>query len=175
MAKDVRFEVVIPDHVASRLLKVTRCELPELARRLLMDYFEDDRRTKIPIHQVSIRFPTDWWELILKTWGENNIGNKIRGILYPKINTDKTRPLTAPPEWKEKQTKKVSRKVKPLADETSVIKHVILPLDWFERLQEIHGENISTYLKVLIFSSLSGVPGFKRLTIPVRMRKYLDM
>lgn len=175
MAKDVRFEVVIPDHVAVRLFKVTRIEVPELARRLLMEYFEDDRRTKIPIHQVSIRFPADWWELILKTWGENNIGSKIRGILYPKINTDKSRPLTAPPEWKEKQVKKVSRKVKPLEDQTSVIKHVILPLDWFERLQEIHGENISTYLKVLIYSSLSGVQWFDKLSIPARMRKYLDM
>jgi hypothetical protein len=174
MAKTTTITFEIPEQFAKRLEQVTRVSVTELAKRMLLEYFDDDRRTKVPTKEISIRFPIDWFERMLTVWGEGQIGVKIRALLYPRINTDKTRPLAPPPEWKEKTPVKTTRKPNAVDPSgLSCIKHVMVPLDWYERLQETHGDALSTYVKAVVYRSLLETPSRKKLSIPRRLESML--
>lgn len=174
MAKTTTITFEVPEQIAKRLEKVTRVDVTELAKRLVLGYFEDQRRTQVPTKEISIRFPLDWFERMLQLWGEGQIGIKVRSLLYARINNDKNRPLTPPPEWKEKAPVKVKRKPSAVdKDGPSCIKHVMVPLDWYDRLQEIHGDSMSTYVKALVYRSLQETPSRQKLTMPRRLQSML--
>lgn len=173
MTKNRTVTLSIPEDVACRIETVTRKDVNDVALDLIMQFFQDERRTQIPVKSIAIRFPVDWYERMLKLWGQRKIATIIRDLIFNKIKTDKNDTLTPPPEWRESHKKMPVVTVTAIEGSSDCIKQVLVPRDWFDRLKETYGSNVSTVIKALVYMELMKTPGRKSLTFPRQLHKFI--
>ena len=173
MKKNRTVTLSIPEDVACRIETVTRREVSDVALELVIQFFSDERRTQIPVKSIAIRFPVDWYDRMLKLWGQRKISAIIRDLIYVKITTGKNDPLTPPPEWRESHKKMPAATATAIEGTSDCIKQLVVPQDWFDRLRETYGNNVSTWIKSLVYLELMKTPGRKPLSFPRQLNKFV--
>jgi hypothetical protein len=175
MATRVRELVLkVPEEVAQQVERLEKKSLPEVLDMVWGRYLSDGRRNPIETKKVPISWPLDWYEKMQTTWGRGMIPHEVRKIVLQAVDTDKNRPLSPIPEWKDIEPDMTASKPKPLADRLSYVQPVMIPMDWYVRLLEVVGDGwVSTYIKYLVWSELAK-KSKKSLSVPQRMSRFMD-
>jgi hypothetical protein len=104
-------------------------------------------------------------------WGRGLIPQKVRELLHKDLDTDKARPLSPIPEWRDISPDKTPSHPQAMADRQSYVQPVMVPMDWYVRLLEKVGEGwASTYIKYLVWSALTTARS--PLSVPQRMSRF---
>ncbi len=168
-------ELKIPEEVAKQVERLEKKTLQEVVEMVWARYLADGRRNPIEIKKVPVSWPLDWYERMQTTWGRGLIPHEVRKILQRDIDTDKNRPLSPIPEWKEVEPDMTASKPKPLADRQSYVQPVIIPMDWYVRLLEKVGDGwVSTYMKFLVWRELDKPKYKQKLSVPPRLERFVQ-
>lgn len=169
----VSFKLLKSD--ATRLETLEGIDISKIAKGLLLGYLKDGRRQLEDVKMLGIAWPTDWYEIALREWGERSIAFNIRRILGAYLHQWYDG-LTKVESYRDYGPVKVCRDVKPNPGRQSTIQTVLIPQDWYETLLEEYGDgNVSTFVKSLLYEELKGLAkeGKAELSIPRRLGKFL--
>lgn len=163
--------IKVPEATAQQIERLEHKPLDDVVAMVWERYLSDGRRTTFETKNVPVSWPLDWYEKMQTTWGRGLIPHEVRKLIKQDIDTDKNRPLSPIPEWKEVEADKTATHPKALADRQSYVQPVLVPMDWYVRLLEKVGDGwVSTYIKYLVWSELHSARS--PLSVPQRMSKF---
>lgn len=169
MTRKRTIQIEVDENIAARIEELSRKSFEATVYSLIREYANDRRRTLIPTKTLSVRFPVDWWEVLVNRWGAYGISPEVRKLIFADLNTPKT-PLTQPPVWKERE-RDTGRSGPGYEQSGSVLKRITVPLDWYERMQDLYGAGVTTYVKSLLYRNLNTES--TRLSIPRNLSRFL--
>lgn len=163
----------VPEEIAQQVERIEGKSIEEVLQTVWAQYLGDGRRTAIETKKLPISWPLDWYARMQTTWGQREIPTKVRALIYKELNTEKNRPLTAPPVWTDGESgEKVATNPKPLPDRQSYVQAVLIPMDWYTRLLERVGDGwASTYVKYLVWCELNSAR--RPLSVPPRLSRFM--
>lgn len=162
----------IPEEVVQQVERIEGKSIEDVLQTIWGQYLKDGRRTAIETKKLPISWPLDWYARMQTTWGQKELPNKIRELIYKELNTEKNRPLTPPPEWTEGTGDKVATNPKPLPDRQSYNQAILIPMDWYTRLLERVGDGwASTFVKYLVWCDLNTAR--RPLSVPPRLSRFM--
>lgn len=154
--------VSIDEKVAVEIEKLTNRAVEEVTVELLQGFLSDKRRRQIPMIELGVSWPLDWYKMMLSVWGENKIPVNVRKILRDFIMKDQNRqgffPSGVPKLRNRKQIRVVNRKLTQRPDGQSFIAHLVIPKDWNDFMLEVYPNKRSTYVKLAVYSHLCTLP-----------------
>ena len=142
-----RITIELPDSLVERIERVEKISIEEFAEEKCRAHFDDARRTQVEIHNLGLSWHLDVYNAMLKKVGGHGIAPFVRQAIFDDMSrTDKG--LIPPPEWKQagRAEGKKRQKVKATPGRTSTIRHLALPMQWYERISEKH-EHVGRYVK----------------------------
>lgn len=160
--------VSISEGIADFIETTTQKTIEAVTEELLLQFVEDGRRRKVPLVELAISWPLDWYTAMLAEWGENHIGANVRRVLYAQLKRHESldeRILTNPKdlEMADRERKLVkNRKPRRRVDGQSFIAQTLIPLDWKDFLQEQYGERKSTYVKAVMLPVIAAFPSMRK-------------
>lgn len=169
--------VSISEGLAEFIETTTQKSIEDVTLELLSQFAEDGRRRKIPLVELAISWPLDWYTAMLREWGENHIGANVRRVLYEALLRHPAKGKWTPtlPDFTEREQRIVkNRKPRCRADGQSFIAQTLIPLDWKEFLQEQYGDRKSTFVKAIMMSEIAKFPSVRKSpSLPKGLGKFM--
>ena len=154
--------VSIDEGVAKEIETLTNLTIEEVTVNLLNGYTSDGRRRSIPMIELGVSWPLDWYKMMLRVWGENKIPTNVRKILRDFMMKDPNRqgffPSGIPNLRNRKQIQIASRPPAKRPDRQASIGHLVIPQDWNDYMSESYPNKRSTYVKLAVYGELCKWP-----------------
>ena len=142
--------ISVPEVLAQRIEKITKTDLENTVQHMVMNWFEDNRRSAFEVKRLGICWHEDVYAALLKYVGQGGISRYVRDAVYQDLKRVE-KDLTPLPAWKEsiepKSVKKFNRKIRD--DRTSVHGPMVFPMQWLERIEARYPRQVSTYVKAV--------------------------
>lgn len=140
-------------NVADEAERVFKQPLPDAVAAIVGLWHKDERRTPVTLKNLRIGWPVDWYQAMLRTWGQNAIANNVRRLLY----ADLLRDLPDAPDYCELRDHapvQIKRKVSPSGNRNDHLAYLNVPEEWYKHWQAEWGRRVTTYVKAVTYLEL---------------------
>ncbi len=174
--------VSISEGIADFIETTTQKTIETVTEELLLQFVEDGRRRKVPLVELAISWPLDWYSAMSAVWGENQIGANVRRVLYDGLMREESSkkrnltPIESMENAEREPTLVKSRKPRKRVDGQTFIAQTLIPHDWKVFLEELHPGRKSTYMKALMWPVVTRFKKFmkKEPSDPKGLRKFME-
>lgn len=146
--REIRF--AIPEHLAQRIERLEECNPVDIARELMLHYYDDGRRTQIETHRLGINWHADVYKALLKHVGQGGVSRYVRQVIYDSLSRYE-KDLLSPPDWSEThRERKVSRSIESTPGRQGYIAPIMIPKQWYERLSIRFPGTVGPWVKAMV-------------------------
>jgi hypothetical protein len=168
--REIRF--TIPESLAQRMERLEEMDPCDIARDLMLSFYDDGRRTQIEVHRLGVSWHPDIYKAMLKQVGSGGLSRYVRQILYAELSKYE-KDLLLPPDWSD--TRKQHRKthnVESSLGRIGYISPIMIPAQWFERLAARFPGAVGPWLKAMVQKDLEKMTG-KRFPVQRTVAEFL--
>jgi hypothetical protein len=157
--RTVEVNFSIPAALAKRLETLEGKNPSELAAELLLQYYDDKRRTTILVKRMGISWHPELYAGLVSYVGRGQISQWCRQSIYMDLKTYQ-HDIIPPPAWKENMAAKKVKAARAVSDDRlTVVSPMIVPQQWFDLIDSRWPGKVSTYCKAVVQTKLEKLTG----------------
>lgn len=168
--REIRF--CIPESLAQRMERLEKQDPAEIARQLMLSFYDDGRRTQVEVHRLAVSWHPEIYKAMLKYVGAGGMSRYVRRVIFGELRQWE-KDLLLPPDWSD--TRKSDRKgrlVESTPGRIGYVSPIMIPAQWFERMAARFPNAVGPWVKAIVQKDLEAETG-KRFPVQRTVAEFL--